>query len=123
MEPDPVRIYQRVVESLFDDGIINMGRVLTLYVYTKQFSHQNQQHTDRIWEIYRQALKGTGYEDITFGRKTDWNVTNGNQSECRDLNQSEDVLQKKLTNEKPSLTTNENVSYTQGTNQKRDRRL
>ena len=71
MDNLPVRIYQRVVESLFDDGIINMGRVLTLFVYTRQFCHQNPQHTDRIWEMYRQALKGTGYEDIDFGRKTD----------------------------------------------------
>ena len=71
MDNLPERIYQRVVESLFDDGIINMGRALTLYVYTKQFSQQNPQHTDLIWKIYRQTLKGTGYEDITFGRKTD----------------------------------------------------
>ena len=64
MEHDPVRIYQRVVDSLFSDGIINMGRVLVLFAFTKQLCRQCPEETPFIWSIYHRALKDTPYAGV-----------------------------------------------------------
>ena len=36
MENDRVQTYKRIVSTMFNDGVINMGRVLVLFAFTSQ---------------------------------------------------------------------------------------
>jgi hypothetical protein len=44
---------------MFNDGVINMGRVLVLFAFTSQMG---QQYPTDAWDIYHTVLKGTEYE-------------------------------------------------------------
>ena len=66
MDSVTLRIYQRVVSSMFNDGVVNLGRILTLFVFTRQVCEQFPDQARVIWETYHEAVRGTGYEDIGY---------------------------------------------------------
>ena len=58
MDNDRVQTYRRIVSTMFNDGVINMGRVLVLFAFT---SPMGQQYTTDAWkfrDIYHTVLKG-----------------------------------------------------------------
>ena len=40
MKNDRVQTYRRVASTMFNDGVINMGRVLVLFAFTSQMGQQ-----------------------------------------------------------------------------------
>jgi hypothetical protein len=44
MENDRVQTYRRIASTMFDDGVINMGRVLVLFAFTSQMGQQYPIH-------------------------------------------------------------------------------
>ena len=48
---------------MFNDGVINMGRVLVLFV-TIQMGQQYPADAWKFWDIYHVVLKGTEYEYV-----------------------------------------------------------
>lgn len=57
MDDITLQIYERVVSTLFNDGIINPGRLLTLYLSTMKLCRQNPAYAQRMWSIYLQTLQ------------------------------------------------------------------
>ena len=57
MDDITLQIYERVVSTLFNDGIINPGRLLTLYLFTRKLCRRNPVYAQRIWSIYIQTLQ------------------------------------------------------------------
>ena len=55
MDNDRVQTYRRIVSTMFNDGVINMGRVLVLFAFTSQMG---QQYGWKFWDIYHAFLKG-----------------------------------------------------------------
>jgi hypothetical protein len=47
---------------MFNDGVINMGRVLVLFAFTSQMGQQYPTDAWKFWDIYLAVLKGTEYE-------------------------------------------------------------
>jgi hypothetical protein len=47
---------------MFNDGVINMGRVLVLFAFTSQMGQQYPTDAWKFWDIYHAVLKGTEYE-------------------------------------------------------------
>ena len=59
MENDRVQTYRRIASTMFDDGVINMGRVLVLFAFTSQMGQQYPTDSWKFWDIYHAVLKGT----------------------------------------------------------------
>jgi hypothetical protein len=62
MDNDRVQTYRRIVSTMFNDGIINMGRVLVLFAFTSQMRQQYPTDAWKVWSICHAVLKGTEYE-------------------------------------------------------------
>ena len=62
MDNDRVQTYGRIVSTMFDDGVINMGRVLVLFAFTSQMGQQYLTDAWKFWDICHAVLKGTEYE-------------------------------------------------------------
>ena len=62
MDNDRVQTYGRIVSTMFDDGVINMGRVLVLFAFTSQMGQQYPTDAWKFWDICHAVLKGTEYE-------------------------------------------------------------
>jgi hypothetical protein len=43
---------------MFNDGVINMGRVLVLFAFTSQMGQQYPTDAWKFWDIYHAFLKG-----------------------------------------------------------------
>ena len=43
---------------MFNDGVINMGRVLVLFGFTSQMRQQYPTDAWKFWDIYHAVLKG-----------------------------------------------------------------
>jgi glutamine cyclotransferase len=56
MEKDRVQTYRRIASTMFNDGVINMGRVLVLFAFTSQMGQQYPTDAWKFWDIY--DLKG-----------------------------------------------------------------
>jgi hypothetical protein len=59
MNNDRVQTYRRIVSTMFNDGVINMGRVLVLFAFTSQMGQQYPTDAWKFWDIYHAVLKGT----------------------------------------------------------------
>ena len=57
MDDITLQIYERVVSTLFNDGIINPGRLLTLYLFTKKLCRRHPTYAQRMWLIYLKTLE------------------------------------------------------------------
>ena len=57
-----VQTHRRIAFSMFNDGVINMGRVLVLFAFTSQMIQQYPTDPWKFWYIYHTVLKGTEYE-------------------------------------------------------------
>ena len=62
MKNDRVQTYRRVASTMFNDGVINMGRVLVLFAFTNQMGQQYPTDAWTFCDIYNTVLKGTEYE-------------------------------------------------------------
>jgi hypothetical protein len=40
MENDRVKTYRRIASTMFNEGVINMGRILVLFAFTSQMGQQ-----------------------------------------------------------------------------------
>jgi hypothetical protein len=45
----------------FNEGVINMGRILVLFAFTSQMGQQYPTNAWKFWDIYHAVLKGTEY--------------------------------------------------------------
>ena len=62
MDNDRVQTYRRNASTMFNDGVINVGRVLVLFAFTSQRGQQYPTDAWKFWDIYHTVLKGTKYE-------------------------------------------------------------
>jgi hypothetical protein len=62
MENDRVQAYRRNASTRFNDGVINISRVLVLVAFTSQTGQQYPTDAWKLWDIYYAVLKGTEYE-------------------------------------------------------------
>jgi hypothetical protein len=62
MENDREQTYRRIASTMFNDGVINMGRVLVLYAFMSQMRQQYPTDAWKFWDIYHTVLKGREYE-------------------------------------------------------------
>ena len=62
MENDRVQAYRRNASTRFNDGVINISRVLVLVAFTSQTGQQYPTDAWKFWDIYHAVLKGTEYE-------------------------------------------------------------
>ena len=62
MDNDRVQTYKRIVSTMCNDGVINMGRVLVLFAFTSQMGQQYPMDALKFWDIYHTVLTGTEYE-------------------------------------------------------------
>ena len=62
MENDRVQAYRRNASTRFNDGVINISRVLVLVAFTSQTRQQYPTDAWKFWDIYHAVLKGTEYE-------------------------------------------------------------
>jgi glutamine cyclotransferase len=68
MENDRVQTNRRIAPTMFNDGVIRMGRVLVLFAFTSQMGQQYPTDAWKFWDIYNTVLKGTEYEYMYFNR-------------------------------------------------------
>jgi glutamine cyclotransferase len=68
MENDRVQTNRRIAPTMFNDGVIRMGRVLVLFAFTSQMGQQYPTDAWKFWDIYHTVLKGTEYEYMYFNR-------------------------------------------------------
>ena len=62
IENDRVQRHRRIASTMFNEDVINMGRVLVLFAFTSQMGKQYPTDAWRFWDIYHTVLKGTEYE-------------------------------------------------------------
>ena len=62
MENDRVQTYRKNASTMFNDGVINISRVLVLVAFTSQTGQQYPTDAWKFWDIYHTVLKGTEYE-------------------------------------------------------------
>ena len=57
-EMDCVPVYHRIISTMFEDGIVNAGRLYVLYVFTQTYSAQYPDRTCDIWTAYNLVVEG-----------------------------------------------------------------
>lgn len=57
-----VTCYVHIVETFFEDGIVNKGRVIVLFCLAKIVSKKYPQQKEIIWNTFAKAIEGKGYE-------------------------------------------------------------
>ena len=62
MENDRVQTHKRIVPTMFNDGVINMGRFLVSFAFTSQMGQPYPTDAWKFWDIYHTVRKGTKYE-------------------------------------------------------------
>ena len=75
---------------MFNDGVINMGRVLVLFAFTSQMVQQYPTNAWKFWDIYHAFLKGQN-------TNTSIDRSSTNQNRGKGTNQKA-PLHKQLTN-------------------------
>ena len=92
---DCVTVYHRIVSTMFEDGIVNAGRLYVLYVFTQIYYAQYPDRACDIWTAYNWVLEGLRC------------VT----SSARKSDQSEVAISGRLANQKPGKRTNQKAEY------------
>jgi hypothetical protein len=69
--------YRRIASTMFNDGVIKMGRVLVLFAFTSQMGQQYPTDAWTFWDIYHAVLKGTEYAYVIFidNDVSDWSIS------------------------------------------------
>jgi len=57
-EMDCVTVYHRIVSTMFEDGIVNAGRLYVLYVFTQIYCAQYPDRACDIWTAYNRVVEG-----------------------------------------------------------------
>ena len=99
-EMDCVTVYHRIESTMFEDGIVNAGRLYVLYVFTQTYCAQYTDRACDIWTAYNRVVEGL--RCVVFHRQPIssqeirsrhfWSIS---QSEARKKNQSEAGFKKK----------------------------
>lgn len=58
MDETTFQIFERVVSTLFNDGVVNFGRLLTLFVFTRELCRKYPDDAQRLWCVYQRAIDG-----------------------------------------------------------------
>jgi len=61
-ENDRVQTYKRIVSTMFNDGVINMGRIRVLFAFSSQMGQQYTTDAWKFWDIYHAVHKEQEYE-------------------------------------------------------------
>ncbi len=56
-----VEVYERVVDTFFDDGVVNKGRIIVLYCLAKVMGERFPNDVRLIWDLYQRAIRDRGY--------------------------------------------------------------
>ena len=56
MDEITFQIYERIVSTMFNNGIIHWGRILTLFIFTRKLCHENPQYSERLWAVYYRTV-------------------------------------------------------------------
>ena len=54
---DCVTVYHRIVSTMFEDGIVNAGRLYVLYVFTQTYCTQYPDRACDIWTAYNRVVE------------------------------------------------------------------
>ena len=54
---DSVRVYQQIVSSMFEDGLMNPGRLVVLYRFTQSYCEQIPDKAQEIWNVYNRLIQ------------------------------------------------------------------
>ena len=103
-EMDCVTVYHRFVTTMFEDGIVNAGRLYVVYVFTQSYCTQYPDRAWDIWTAYNRVVEGLRCVPSSTNQQSG-NMTNQkspfrpiSQSESTKKNQSENRVQKETTN-------------------------
>jgi len=55
---DCVTVYHRIVSTMFEDDIVNVGRLYALYVFTQTYCAQYPHRACDIWTAYNRVVEG-----------------------------------------------------------------
>jgi hypothetical protein len=69
MDNDRVQTYRRIASTMFNDGVINIGRVLVLFAFTSQMGQQYPSDAWKFWDIYHAILKSIAHPPIRIEEK------------------------------------------------------
>lgn len=56
-----VEVYDRVVTTFFNDGVVNKGRIIVLYCLAKVMGERFPNDIRHIWCVYQKAIRDRGY--------------------------------------------------------------
>lgn len=56
MDETTFQIFERVVSTLFNDGVVNFGRILTPFVFTRGLCRKYPNDAQRLWCVYQTAI-------------------------------------------------------------------
>ena len=57
-EMDCVTVYHRIVSTMFEDAMVNAGRLDALYVFTQTYCAQYPDRACDIWTAYNRVVEG-----------------------------------------------------------------
>ena len=55
MDETTFQIFDRVVSTLFNDGVVNFGRILTPFVFTRGLCRKYHNDAQRLWCVYQRC--------------------------------------------------------------------
>ena len=60
-EMDCITVYHRIVSTMFQDGIVNAGRLYVLHVFTQTYCTQYPDRVCEFWTAYYRVVEGLRY--------------------------------------------------------------
>jgi hypothetical protein len=60
-EMDCITVYHRIVSTMFQDGIVNAGRLYVLHVFTQTYCAQYPDRVCEFWTAYYRVVEGLRY--------------------------------------------------------------
>lgn len=61
MDETTFQVYVRIVSTLFNDGVVNIGRILTLFLFTRQLFRKYPNYAQRLWSVYHRTVDGLNF--------------------------------------------------------------
>ena len=61
MDETTFQMYDRIVSTLFNDGVVKFGRILTLFVSTRKLCKKYPDYTQRLWCIYHRTVASLNF--------------------------------------------------------------
>ena len=61
MDETTFQMYDRIVSTLFNDGVVKFGRILTLFVSARKLCKKYPDYTQRLWCIYHRTVDSLNF--------------------------------------------------------------